>query len=60
MHEANQDGWDEADVSKHSETGDGVVGRGLPGTGGDITPTDIDNDVEGHRLRQRRPRRPGS
>ena len=35
-------------MSKHTETGDGVVGRGLPGTGGDITPTDIDNDVEGH------------
>jgi hypothetical protein len=38
----------EADVSKHSETGDGLVGRGLPGTGGDFTPTDLDHDVEGH------------
>ena len=38
-------------MSKQSETGDGVVGRGLPGTGGDITPTDIDNDVEGHRYK---------
>ena len=36
-------------MSKHSETGDGVVGRGLPGTGGDFTPTDLDHDVEGHR-----------
>ena len=40
-------------MSKHSETGDGVVGRGFPGDTLSIsfyriTPTDIDNDVEGH------------
>lgn len=35
-------------MSKHTETGDGVIGRGLPGTGGDVALTDLDHDVEGH------------
>jgi hypothetical protein len=26
-----------------------IFGQGLPGTGGDLAPTDVDNDVEGHR-----------
>ncbi len=25
-----------------------AIGQGLPGTGGDVLPTDLDNDVEGH------------
>jgi hypothetical protein len=49
----------EADVGKHNETGDGVVGRGLPGTGGDFAPTDLDHDVEGHEY-DGEPRDPGS
>jgi hypothetical protein len=49
----------EADVSKHTETGDGFVGRGLPGTGGDVTPTDLDHDVEGHRYTSDDPDAPG-
>ena len=35
-------------MSKPSDPGESVVGRGLPGTGGDLTPTDLDHDVEGH------------
>ena len=38
-------------MSKQSDPGESVVGRGLPGTGGDITPTDLDHDVEGHRYK---------
>ncbi len=29
---------------------DGIFGRGLPDTGGDLQPTDLDQDVEGHRM----------
>ncbi len=43
-------------MSKHSETGDGVIGQGLPGTGGDITRTDLDHDVEGHRYKSGGPK----
>lgn len=38
-------------MSKQSDPGESVVGRGLPGTGGDISPTDPDLDVEGHRYK---------
>ena len=38
-------------MSKQSDPDESVVGRGLPGTGGDLTPTDLDHDVEGHSYR---------
>ena len=28
----------------------GIFGQGLPGTGGDLLPTDADQDVEGHMM----------
>ena len=36
-------------MSGNSEDGKtGIFGQDLPGTGGDVLPTDMDNDTEGH------------
>jgi hypothetical protein len=36
----------------------GIFGQGLPGTGGDVSPTDLDLDVEGHRAQGNAPVEP--
>ena len=39
-------------MSHHNDPGQNrLTGQGLPGTGGDASPTDLDHDVEGHRFK---------
>jgi hypothetical protein len=35
-------------MARNDEGKGRIFGQGLPGTGGDIAPTDLDQDVEGH------------